>query len=56
MKVLSSKPGSVDNANVQMETKILIVTPITLNIWVRVIRKMKRLGVLSLSIHFFAAL
>lgn len=37
VKTSSSKPGSVDKASVQMETKILIVTPITLNIWVHVI-------------------
>lgn len=52
----SSKLGSVDRASVQMETTVLIVTPITLNIWVRVLLEMKHWGVLSLSSHRLAAL
>lgn len=56
VKTSSSKLGSVDRASVQMETTVLIVTPITLNIWVRVLVEMKHWGVLSLSSHRLAAL
>lgn len=56
VKTSSSKLGSVGRASVQMETTVLIVTPITLNIWVRVIVEMKHRGVLSPSSHRLAAL
>lgn len=56
VKTSSSKLGSAEGARVQMETTVLIVTPITLNIWVHVIVETEHWGVLSLSIHSLAAL
>lgn len=56
VKTSPSKLGRVDNATVQMEPKILIVTPITLNIWVCAIIEMKHLSVFVTSRRILASL